>query len=158
LFCVCLTEGDVLSGTSSSGAHHTGVLEGWFGEHWWNARAFVLLITTLFIFSPLACFKRIGKLSCTWSERVNVLAAFSLFFFRVYLLQLQRKKNDLAIFDAELRVTSTYFWHFEQILVIWSGLMAFFTSISLFPPLISERAIIYWKLSMYKELQEEHKL
>jgi sodium-coupled neutral amino acid transporter 2 len=80
LFCVCLTEGDVLSGTSSSGAHHTGVLEGWFGEHWWNARAFVLLITTLFVFSPLACFKRIGKLSCTWSERVNVLAAFSLFF------------------------------------------------------------------------------
>jgi sodium-coupled neutral amino acid transporter 2 len=80
LFCVCFTEGDVLSGTSSSGAHHTGVLEGWFGEHWWNARAFVLLITTLFIFSPLACFKRIGKLSCTWSERVNVLAAFSLFF------------------------------------------------------------------------------
>jgi sodium-coupled neutral amino acid transporter 2 len=82
----------VLSGTSSSGAHHTGVLEGWFGEHWWNARAFVLLITTLFVFSPLACFKRIGKLSCTWSERVNVLAAFSLFFFACIFFNSKGKK------------------------------------------------------------------
>ncbi|KAB5561041.1 hypothetical protein DKX38_005998 [Salix brachista] len=58
--------GDVLSGTSSSGSHHAGVLEGWFGEHWWNARAFVLLVTTLFVFSPLACFKRIVFLApCT---------------------------------------------------------------------------------------------
>ncbi|KAH9739762.1 Amino acid transporter AVT6A [Citrus sinensis] len=51
--------GDVLSGTSSSGVHHAGVLEGWFGDHWWNGRTFVLLVTTLGIFSPLACFKRI---------------------------------------------------------------------------------------------------
>ena len=72
VFCFCLTEGDVVSGTSSSGSHHAGVLEGWFGEHWWNARAFVLLVTTLFVFSPLACFKRIGNLSLTWSERVNI--------------------------------------------------------------------------------------
>jgi sodium-coupled neutral amino acid transporter 2 len=55
-----LLEGDVLSGTSSSGDHHAGVLEGWFGEHWWNGRTFVLSVTTLCIFAPLACFKRIG--------------------------------------------------------------------------------------------------
>lgn len=54
-------EGDVLSGTSASGVHHYGVLEGWFGDHWWNARTFILLIVTLGIFSPLACFKRIGN-------------------------------------------------------------------------------------------------
>lgn len=54
-------EGDVLSGTSSGGIHHSGVLEGWFGEHWWNGRTFVLLITTIAIFAPLASFKRIGK-------------------------------------------------------------------------------------------------
>ena len=34
--------GDVLSGTSSSGIHHAGVLEGWFGEHWPNGCTFVL--------------------------------------------------------------------------------------------------------------------
>jgi len=52
--------GDVLSGTSSSGVHHFGVLEGWFGQCWWTARTFVLLLTTLFVFAPLGFFKRIG--------------------------------------------------------------------------------------------------
>jgi len=51
----------VLSGTDSGGEHHYGVLEGWFGMHWWNGRFFVLLVTTLCIFTPLACLKRIGK-------------------------------------------------------------------------------------------------
>lgn len=52
--------GDVLSGTTAGGVHHSGVLEGWFGQHWWNGRFFVLLVATLGIFAPLACFKRIG--------------------------------------------------------------------------------------------------
>lgn len=61
-FVLVFFEGDVLSGTSSSGTHHAGVLEGWFGDHWWNGRLFVLLVTTLCVFAPLACFKRIGEL------------------------------------------------------------------------------------------------
>nr|GEZ42121.1 amino acid transporter AVT6A-like [Tanacetum cinerariifolium] len=52
--------GDVLSGTTSDGVHHTGVLQGWFGVHWWNGRFFVLLVTTLGVFAPLASLKRIG--------------------------------------------------------------------------------------------------
>jgi sodium-coupled neutral amino acid transporter 2 len=58
---VCEYLGDVLSGTSTGGEHHYGVLEGWFGTHWWNGRFFVLLVTTLAVFTPLACFKRVGK-------------------------------------------------------------------------------------------------
>lgn len=53
--------GDVLSGTTADGAHHAGVLEGWFGMQWWNARTMVLLMTTLVVFVPLACLKRIGE-------------------------------------------------------------------------------------------------
>lgn len=68
--------GDVLSGTSSSGVHHAGVLEGWFGDHWWNGRTFVLLVTTLGIFSPLACFKRIDSLSFTSALSVALAVAF----------------------------------------------------------------------------------
>ncbi|XP_011009906.1 PREDICTED: probable sodium-coupled neutral amino acid transporter 6 [Populus euphratica] len=68
--------GDVLSGTSSSGSHHAGVFEGWFGEHWWNARTFVLLVTTLFVFSPLACFKRIDSLSYTSALSVALAVVF----------------------------------------------------------------------------------
>ncbi|XVF71359.1 hypothetical protein PTKIN_Ptkin12aG0030800 [Pterospermum kingtungense] len=68
--------GDVLSGTSSSGVHHAGVLEGWFGEHWWNGRTFVLLVTTLGIFSPLACFKRIDSLRYTSALSVALAVIF----------------------------------------------------------------------------------
>lgn len=52
--------GDVLAGTTSDGIHHAGVLQGWFGVHWWNGRFFVLLVTTLGVFAPLASLKRIG--------------------------------------------------------------------------------------------------
>jgi len=51
----------VISGTSSGGIHHSGLLEGWFGVHWWTGRTFVLLVITLAVFSPLSCFKRIGE-------------------------------------------------------------------------------------------------
>lgn len=50
----------MLSGTSSSGIHHFGVLEGWFGEYWWTGRTVVLLVTTILVFAPLGFFKKIG--------------------------------------------------------------------------------------------------
>lgn len=70
---VMLLAGDVLSGTSASGVHHFGVLEGWFGSHWWNSRFVILLFTSVCVFTPLACFKRVGKcnlsvISCTKFE------------------------------------------------------------------------------------------
>ncbi|KAF2313716.1 hypothetical protein GH714_012855 [Hevea brasiliensis] len=68
--------GDVLSGTSSSGLHHAGVLEGWFGERWWTGRFFILLVTTLAIFSPLACFKRIDSLRFTSALSVALAVVF----------------------------------------------------------------------------------
>ncbi|CAF2272288.1 unnamed protein product [Brassica napus] len=51
--------GDVLAGKDEFGIHHAGILEGWFGEYWWNTRTFVLLISTLLVFAPLTSFKRI---------------------------------------------------------------------------------------------------
>ncbi|XP_052197090.1 amino acid transporter AVT6A [Diospyros lotus] len=68
--------GDVLSGTSSSGVHHAGVLEGWFGVHWWNGRTFVLLVTTLAVFAPLACLKRIDSLRFTSALSVALAVVF----------------------------------------------------------------------------------
>lgn len=68
--------GDVLSGTSASGTHHPGVLEGWFGDHWWNGRLSVLLFTTLFVFAPLACFKRIDSLRYTSALSVGLAVVF----------------------------------------------------------------------------------
>ncbi|XP_008790269.1 amino acid transporter AVT6A-like [Phoenix dactylifera] len=70
--------GDVLSGTSPSdgGDHHTGVLEGWFGRHWWTARSFVLLATTLLVFAPLISFKRVDSLRYTSALSVALALVF----------------------------------------------------------------------------------
>ncbi|KAL5702748.1 Amino acid transporter avt6a [Ranunculus cassubicifolius] len=67
---------DVLSGTSASGDHHAGILEGWFGVQWWNGRFFVLLVTTLAIFSPLACIKRVDSLRYTSALSVALAVVF----------------------------------------------------------------------------------
>ncbi|KAE8789654.1 sodium-coupled neutral amino acid transporter 2-like [Hordeum vulgare] len=68
--------GDVLSGTSSGGVHHRGILEGWFGAHLWNSRAIVLLVTTLFVFAPLVSFKRLDSLSYTSALSVALAVIF----------------------------------------------------------------------------------
>ncbi|XP_049385055.1 amino acid transporter AVT6A-like isoform X1 [Solanum stenotomum] len=68
--------GDVLSGTTSSGTHHAGVLEGWFGVQWWNGRFFILLVTTLGVFAPLACLKRIDSLRYTSALSVALAVVF----------------------------------------------------------------------------------
>ncbi|KAL3629488.1 Amino acid transporter avt6a [Castilleja foliolosa] len=68
--------GDVLSGTTSAGIHHAGVLEGWFGEQWWNGRFFVLLITTIAVFAPLASLKRIDSLRYTSALSVALAVVF----------------------------------------------------------------------------------
>lgn len=58
---VYLIAGDVLSGTWSDGVHYSGVTEEWFGQHWWNSRSNLLLLTTLLVFAPLISFKRVGE-------------------------------------------------------------------------------------------------
>ncbi|MCL7030224.1 hypothetical protein MKW94_017904, partial [Papaver nudicaule] len=52
---------DVMSGTRlrSGMVHHSGVLEEWFGPHWWTSPAVILLFTALTIISPLISFKRV---------------------------------------------------------------------------------------------------
>ncbi|XP_018809360.1 amino acid transporter AVT6A-like [Juglans regia] len=80
--------GDVLSGTSSSGVHHAGVLEGWFGEQWWNSRTFVLLVTTIVVFAPLACFKRIDSLRHTSALAVALAIVFLIITAGITILKL----------------------------------------------------------------------
>ncbi|CAH8277465.1 unnamed protein product [Arabidopsis lyrata] len=68
--------GDVLAGKNEYGIHHAGMLEGWFGINWWNRRTFVLLVTTLIVFAPLTCFKRIDSLRFTSAVSVALAVVF----------------------------------------------------------------------------------
>ncbi|XP_073124862.1 amino acid transporter AVT6A-like isoform X1 [Henckelia pumila] len=68
--------GDVLSETWSQGVHHTGVMEEWFGLHWWTTRCSILLLTTIFVFAPLISFKRVDSLRYTSALSVALAVVF----------------------------------------------------------------------------------
>eukprot|EP00253_Pinus_taeda_P010227 PITA_10227 len=68
--------GDVLSGTSSNGVHHVGILEEWFGFHWWNGRVPILVLTIVLILAPLASFKRLDSLKVTSALCVALAVVF----------------------------------------------------------------------------------
>ncbi|KAM3240802.1 hypothetical protein ACQJBY_054062 [Aegilops geniculata] len=68
--------GDVLSGTSTTGVHHRGIFEGWFGPHLWNSHPVVLLATTIFVFAPLVSFKRLDSLRYTSALSVALAVVF----------------------------------------------------------------------------------
>ncbi|TVU36673.1 hypothetical protein EJB05_18617, partial [Eragrostis curvula] len=50
--------GDVMSGSVGGGE---GVLQELFGERWWTAREFVLLVTAVFVLLPLVLRRRVGE-------------------------------------------------------------------------------------------------
>ncbi|XP_010942248.1 amino acid transporter AVT6A [Elaeis guineensis] len=119
--------GDVLSGTSSSSIHHSGILEGWFGEHWWNSRAFVLLATTLIVFVPLTSFKRVDSLRYTSALSVALAVVFVVITAGIAIIKLLNgsilmprlfpKISDLAsvwnLFTAVPVVVTAYICHFN---------------------------------------------
>lgn len=62
--------GDVLSG---KGPGHLGVLQEWFGVHWWNTRAVALLFILVLVMLPLVLFRRVESL---WlSSAISVFLA-----------------------------------------------------------------------------------
>ncbi|OIW04124.1 hypothetical protein TanjilG_00684 [Lupinus angustifolius] len=65
--------GDVLCGNESNGITHLGILQDWFGIHWWTSRAFALLILALFIILPLVMLKRVDSLRYT--SAISILLA-----------------------------------------------------------------------------------
>ncbi|CAL0322522.1 unnamed protein product [Lupinus luteus] len=68
--------GDVFSGTWSEGVHYSGVLEEWFGQHWWSTRPVLLLFTMLLVFLPLASFRRVDSLRYTSALSVGLAVIF----------------------------------------------------------------------------------
>ncbi|KAK7300464.1 hypothetical protein RJT34_11308 [Clitoria ternatea] len=65
--------GDVLCGNESKGITHLGILQEWFGIHWWTSRAFALLIVAIFIMLPLVMLRRVDSLR--YSSAISILLA-----------------------------------------------------------------------------------
>eukprot|EP01018_Ginkgo_biloba_P000989 Gb_25787 [translate_table: standard] len=67
---------DVVSGTSSNGVHHAGVLEEWFGVCWWTGRTAALFLTTILILVPLVSFRHVDSLKFTSALSVALAVIF----------------------------------------------------------------------------------
>ncbi|XP_071722868.1 amino acid transporter AVT6C-like [Rutidosis leptorrhynchoides] len=65
--------GDVLSGSNHEDTVHFGLLQEWFGSHWWNSRAFALLFIVVFVMLPLVLLRRVESLK--FSSAISVLLA-----------------------------------------------------------------------------------
>ncbi|KAI3844541.1 hypothetical protein MKW92_035086 [Papaver armeniacum] len=70
--------GDVLCGTANTVSkgvtvEHLGILQEWFGTHWWNSRTFALLFMVIFVIAPLVLLKRVESLR--FSSAVSILLA-----------------------------------------------------------------------------------
>lgn len=69
--------GDVMSGSTSSSVHHSGVLEEWAGgSAWWNTRLSVFFFTTVFILVPLVSFKHVDSLRLSSAISVALAVMF----------------------------------------------------------------------------------
>lgn len=110
--------GDVLSGTWEDGFHHKGVMEEWFGEHWWTTRSALLMFTTLFVFAPLISFKRIDSLRYTSALSVGFAIVFVAITAGVTIVKLMEGKIEMHRLMPKLENQASFWKLFTTVPVV----------------------------------------
>ncbi|XWS24064.1 hypothetical protein CRYUN_Cryun28dG0068900 [Craigia yunnanensis] len=102
--------GDVLSGTWVDGFHHRGVMEEWFGEHWWTTRSTLLLFTTLsFLLLSFHSSSLVNSLRYTSALSVGVAVVFVAITAGVIIVKLMERKIGMSRLMPKL-VNQASFW------------------------------------------------
>ncbi|KAI3891765.1 hypothetical protein MKX03_020903 [Papaver bracteatum] len=110
--------GDVLSGTGEGSAMHFGVLREWFGVHWWNSRAFVILFTLVFVLLPLVLFKRVESLRFTSAISIALAVVFVVISTVMAISALWQGKTNSPKLVPELVNKASFFELFTAVPVI----------------------------------------
>ncbi|OMO49997.1 Amino acid transporter, transmembrane [Corchorus capsularis] len=119
--------GDVLSGNQPEGSEHLGVLQKWFGIHWWNSRAFALLFVLVFVMLPLVLFRCVESLRFSSAVAVflavlfvaisSVMAISALFQGKTetprLLPHLDNKASFFDLFTAVPVIVTAFTFHFN---------------------------------------------
>ncbi|XWS07585.1 hypothetical protein CRYUN_Cryun41cG0001600 [Craigia yunnanensis] len=119
--------GDVLSGNQPEGSVHLGVLQEWFGIHWWNSRAFSILFIVVFIMLPLVLFRRVESLRFSSAIAVflavlfvsisSMMAIYALFEGKTesprLLPHLDNKASFFELFTAVPVIVTAFTFHFN---------------------------------------------
>ncbi|MFQ6628704.1 hypothetical protein Gotur_006589, partial [Gossypium turneri] len=110
--------GGVLSGTWEDGFHHKGVMEEWFGEHWWTTRSALLMFTTLFVFAPLISFKPIDSLRYTSALSVGFAIVFVAITAGVTIVKLMEGKIKMHRLMPKLENQASFWKLFTTVPVL----------------------------------------
>lgn len=110
--------GDVLSGTKPQGSSHLGVLQEWFGFHWWNTRPFALLLVILLIILPLVSYRRVESLRFSSAVSVLLAVVFVGICFIMAILALLRGETKRPRLLPELDNGASFFNLFTAVPVI----------------------------------------
>lgn len=120
---------DVFSGNKPEGVVHMGVLQQWFGIHWWNSREFALIFTMIFILFPLVLYRRVGKCLKRFSlmyikvkcicYSMNLMLAYNTQIW-CYLLLLFLQSHWSSVLQYQL----FWLWHLLQYVLCWQSLLS----------------------------------
>ncbi|PON83244.1 Amino acid transporter, transmembrane domain containing protein [Trema orientale] len=91
--------GDVLCGSQSEGNLHLGILQEWFGIHWWNTRAYALLFIALFVMLPLVMLRKVDSLRHSSAISILLAVAFVILSSAMAIYALFKgKSHELRLF------------------------------------------------------------
>lgn len=110
--------GDVLSGSDSGESLHLGVLQEWFGSHWWNARPYALLFIVVFVLLPLVLFRRVESLRFSSAVSVFLAVVFVCISFVMAISALFHGKTEKPRLFPDLDGQSSFFNLFTAVPVI----------------------------------------
>eukprot|EP00250_Pteridium_aquilinum_P013976 c21699_g2_i1 orf=985-2325(+) len=105
---------DVLSGSTSSSVHHSGVLEEWAGgQTWWNQRTTVMLVSTVFILVPLVSLRHVDSLKLSSALSVALAVLFVVVTAAIVIYKLAAGTVSMPKlfpdFDTDASTILTYF-------------------------------------------------
>ncbi|KMT18864.1 hypothetical protein BVRB_2g029680 [Beta vulgaris subsp. vulgaris] len=110
--------GDVLSGSDSGESLHLGVLQEWFGSHWWNAQPCALLFVVVFVLLPLVLFRRVESLRFSSAVSVFLAVVFVCISFVMAISALFHGKTEKPRLFPDLDGQSSFFNLFTAVPVI----------------------------------------
>ncbi|OIS98550.1 hypothetical protein A4A49_18590 [Nicotiana attenuata] len=106
--------GDVFSGKGE----HLGILQEWFGIHWWNSRYLSILYTVLFVVLPLVLYRRVESLWFSSAVAIFLAIVFVGICTVMAVIAIAKGKIVRPRMLPELNSTSSFFNLFTAIPVI----------------------------------------
>ncbi|KAK9124662.1 hypothetical protein Sjap_014264 [Stephania japonica] len=112
--------GDVLSGANKDGIFHPGILQQWFGIHWWNSRQFSILGTVIVVVLPLVMLRRVESLQFTSAVSVLLAVVFVIISSVMAIIAIVEGKTETPKLVPDLAHQASFLELFTAVPVIIS--------------------------------------